>query len=234
MHGTLERVIAALDFSTAAEALRFVSMAGGELTWCKVGMELFTKEGPPVVEKLKKEGKKVFLDLKYHDIPNTVRGAVVSAGNLGVDMLTIHASGGAEMMCAAAEPARERGISVVAVTVLTSLNDGDLMAMGHKEPVSSLAEKLTQLALSSGVDGIVCSPREVRHLKALSRERFIAVTPGIRLPDEDAADQKRVTTPEEAFRAGADYIVVGRSLTGAPDPAKRLEKIAARIAEPSK
>lgn len=231
MYGNLNRVIAALDFPSMHEALDFVKRSGDELLWCKVGMELFTREGYPVIEGLKREKKMVFLDLKFHDIPNTVEGAVKSAVACGVDMLTVHASGGSEMLRAAASAAKVSGTKVVAVTVLTSLNESDLRVFGTTGPVSSMVERLTEMALHSGVDGVVCSPLEVAHLKGKFGEDFIAVTPGIRLPDDEKGDQKRVAAPEDAFEAGADFIVVGRSLTAVADPRKRLREIALRIGQ---
>ena len=225
MPDRLSRVVAALDFRNGGDALRFVKLAGEELLWCKVGMQLFTREGPLIIEELKRLNKKVFLDLKFHDIPNTVAGAVRSAVSHGVDMLTVHASGGADMLKAAVSESKERGTKIVAVTVLTSLTEADLGFFGPVGSVSSLVLRLTELSLQSGADGIVCSPLEVALLKKKFGSGFIAVTPGVRLPGDDAADQKRVTTPEEAFDAGADFIVMGRSLTGADDPRKRLLSI---------
>lgn len=229
MSDRLRRVVAALDFPRGEEAFHFVDRAGDDLSWCKVGMELYTREGPSVIEELKRRGKRIFLDLKYHDIPNTVKGAVRSAAMHGVDMLTVHASGGAEMMKAAASAANEHGVAVVAVTVLTSLSDDDLNLFGSSSSLFSLVEKLTGMALDAGAQGIVCSPREVRLLRNTFGSGFIVVTPGIRLPGDDPGDQKRITTPEEAFDAGADYIVIGRSLTGASNPRERLQEIANRI-----
>lgn len=225
MPDRLSRVVAALDFQNGGDAMRFVRLAGEELQWCKVGMQLFTREGPPIIEELKKLNKRVLLDLKFHDIPNTVAGAVRSAVSHGVDMLTVHASGGADMLKSAVFESKGRGTKIVAVTVLTSLTEADLGFFGPVGPVSSLVERLTELALQSGADGIVCSPLEVALLKQKFGSGFIAVTPGVRLPGDDAADQKRVTTPEEAFDAGADFIVMGRSLTAANDPRKRLLEI---------
>lgn len=229
MPAGLNRVVAALDFPSAHEALHFVTLAGNDLLWCKVGMELFTREGHRVIDRLKRENKKVFLDLKFHDIPNTVEGAVKSAISHGVDMLTVHASGGSPMLKAAVSAAKDHGVKVIAVTVLTSLAESDLATFGYSDPVSSLVEKLAELALDAGVDGIVCSPLEVDYLKKRFRRNFIAVTPGIRLPEDERDDQKRVTSPEDAFAAGADFIVIGRSLTAVADPRKRLHEIARRI-----
>jgi orotidine-5'-phosphate decarboxylase len=231
MSGRLNRVVAALDFPTLQDAMHFVNLAGDDLKWCKVGMELFTREGIPAIERLKRENKKVFLDLKFHDIPNTVKGAVRSAVGHGVDMLTVHASGGPLMLKAAASASKDQGTKVVAVTVLTSLNEFDLRVFGSTGTVSSVVERLTEIALESGVDGIVCSPWEVGLLRNKFGHDFIAVTPGIRLPDDETGDQKRVTSPEEAFNEGADFIVVGRSLTAVSDPRKRLHEIGRRIDE---
>jgi len=224
----LKRVICALDYSSARDAVQFVDQAGDMLTWYKVGMELFTREGPPVVAALRERNKRVFLDLKYHDIPNTVRGAVKSAAALGVEMVTVHASGGRAMLEAAGEAAG--GMLVAAVTLLTSLGEKDLKATGIGGSVGEMVEAQARLALSAGVMGVVCSPGEVARLKSAMSCSFTAITPGIRLEGDAKGDQKRISTPRSAIESGADYLVMGRSLTGVKNLEERLRVIARTLA----
>lgn len=234
-------VIVALDYPDAASALGLVdALPGG--TWYKVGMELFTAEGPSLVRRLAERGHPVFLDLKLHDIPNTVAGAVRSAAGLGVRLLTVHAAGGGSMLRAAAtaatEAAREAaagsgsgGFSLLAVTVLTSMDETELASVsGVRAPVGDVVLRRARLARDAGVAGVVASVEECRLLKdELGRELAVA-TPGIRLPGDAAHDQRRVATPRDAAGAGADYLVVGRSITGADDPAAALEEVRASAA----
>lgn len=225
MSGILERVIVALDFPDGESALRFVDEAGGRLTWYKVGLQLYLSEGESIVRKLKERGKKVFLDLKLHDIPNTVKGAVRAISRLGVDMITVHATGGGEMIRAAREGAGDADMIIVAVTILTSLSHEDLVSFGYSLDTVSIVKNLSEISLSAGADGIVCSPLEVGYLKNNLNGTFIAVTPGIRFSEDAAGDQKRVSTPEEAIAAGADYLVMGRSLTAAGNLRERLDQL---------
>jgi orotidine-5'-phosphate decarboxylase len=234
-----DRLIIALDVPSAAEARKIVAAVGETTCFYKVGKQLFTAEGPQVVRDLVSEGKKVFLDLKYHDIPNTVAGAVGEAAKLGVDMLTVHASGGAAMLRAAVEAARARpGMALLAVTVLTSMTDEDLESIGVRDgaPSRMLAQvlRLATLAVGSGCQGVVASAHEARELrKGLGPEcvkDFLLVTPGVRPAGSAVGDQARVVTPAAAIAAGATHIVVGRPITGAIDPTAAVRGILREIA----
>jgi len=230
-----EKIIIALDVGTKPEALALAAGLPRVRTF-KVGMELFTAEGPALIQELGRLGKKVFLDLKYHDIPNTVAGAVRSAVRHGVAMLTLHTSGGREMMAAAAAAAREEALRsgqprplLLGVTVLTSLRDDQLREIGWPDPVAGQVLRLAGLAKSSGVDGVVCSPHEVENIKKELGREFLVVTPGIRPAWAAAQDQKRIMTPAEAVAKGTDYLVIGRPVTGAPSPGEAFQKIVAEI-----
>jgi orotidine-5'-phosphate decarboxylase len=226
----LDRLIIALDVPTAAEASKVVAAVGEAALFYKVGKQLFTAEGPQVVRDLTSAGKKVFLDLKYHDIPNTVAGAVGEAANLAVDMLTVHASGGGKMLRAAVAAAKARpGMAVLAVTVLTSLGDADLDKIGVRGVVLDQVMRLAAIALADGCHGIVASAREARPLRHEFGKDFLLVTPGVRPPGASAGDQARVGTPGEAIAAGASHIVVGRPITGAADPAAAAREILEQI-----
>ncbi|MEJ2481858.1 MAG: orotidine-5'-phosphate decarboxylase, partial [Gemmatimonadota bacterium] len=223
-------VIVALDFPDPESAWALVERLPAE-TWYKVGLELFTRAGPPVVERLVGEGRNVFLDLKLHDIPNTVAGAVRSASQLGARLLTVHAAGGEAMLRAAAGAADETAagpgrdasdedrLRLLAITVLTSLDDASLAEVfGRGATVEETVGRLAGLARESGIDGVVSSVKECRAIKLACGEEFVVVTPGIRLAGEGAQDQARVSTPATAAAAGADYLVVGRTITRADDP----------------
>jgi len=217
----MPELIVALDFPTAAEALRCVQAMPENLSFYKVGLELFTAEGPSFCRVLVDKGHRLFLDLKLHDIPNTVARAVRSAARLGVSFLTVHASGGREMLRAAAEAAAEaggQGPKLLAVTVLTSLDAEALETIGIARSLSEQVVRLAELALESGVHGLVASVAEAAALRAEFGPDPILVTPGIRPAGSEAGDQKRTATPVDAIRAGADYLVVGRPITAAPDP----------------
>lgn len=225
-----KKLIIALDVDTYNAASRLVDRLSPHASWFKIGPILFTKEGPRVCEMVKKAGANLFLDLKYHDIPNTVAGAVRSAVSHGVDMLTLHASGGGAMLRAAREAADGAGradVILVAVTVLTHLKIEDLNTM-YK---SACTPEETVLALASvakenGMTGVVASARELRLIKNKLGEDFCVVTPGIRLPDKKTKDdQVRVVTPRDAVRDGADFIVVGRPIIAAPDPVAACREI---------
>jgi orotidine-5'-phosphate decarboxylase len=220
-----DRLIVALDVPTAAEAQRIV-VSVGESTY-KVGKQLFTAEGPQVVRDLVAAGRKVFLDLKFHDIPNTVALAVSEAAKLNVSMLTVHASGGAKMMRAAvdAASAADRPPLVLAVTVLTSLSDEDLQATGVSGRVLDQVLRLAALARAAGCGGVVASAQEAQQLRQALGTGFAIVTPGVRPAGEAAGDQARVVTPAAAIAAGATYLVVGRPITGAKDPAEAAGRI---------
>lgn len=233
-------VIVALDFPDPDAAWNLVERLPVD-TWYKVGLELFTRAGPPVVERLVGEGRNVFLDLKLHDIPNTVAGAVRSASRLGARLLTVHAAGGESMLLAAAQAAAESSNSdgadgttdrlrLLAITVLTSLDEAALSAViGPGASVEETVGRLAGLARESGIDGAVSSVKECRAIKLACGGDFLVVTPGIRLAGQGAQDQMRVATPGTARAAGADFLVVGRTITQAADPAEALERVRAAM-----
>lgn len=216
-----ERLIVALDVPSAEAAIRLVKKLDGACAWFKVGMELFTAAGPSVVEKLAAAGHSVFLDLKFHDIPNTVAGAVRSAAKLGARMITLHAAGGPAMLAAARDALA--GVAnppqLLAVTVLTSIDDAQLKATGIARTPAKQVELLARMGLDEGIRGFVCSPEEVAALRALTGPDGVLVVPGIRPAGAGAGDQSRLATPAEALRKGASYLVLGRPITQASDPA---------------
>jgi orotidine-5'-phosphate decarboxylase len=222
-----DRLIVALDVRGAPQARQIVQTIGGAVATYKIGKQLFTAEGPQVVRDLISSGRKVFLDLKFHDIPNTVARAVKSAAELGVSMMTVHASGGSKMLNAAVEAAAQSPLRpmIIAVTVLTSLADSDLPELGISGDVRSQVLRLAALARSAGCDGVVASAQEARELRREMGEDFVIVTPGIRPAGAASGDQARVVTPAEAIAAGATYLVVGRPVLDAADPAKAAEEI---------
>jgi len=226
-----DRLIVALDVSSVGESQAIIQALSTSISTFKVGMQLFTAQGPGVVRKLVSADKKVFLDLKFHDIPNTVSGAVRSATALGVAMLTVHAAGGSAMLRAAVEAARlaPRPPLVLAVTVLTSLSDAALQEIGVVGRVRDHALVLATLARNCGCDGIVASPLEARLIRQDLGAGFIIVTPGIRPAGSGREDQARVNTPAEAIAAGADYIVMGRPITGAADPRRAADEIVKEV-----
>lgn len=224
-----ERIIVALDTDSPDKALETVAALAGEVGLFKIGMELFPRGGPRLVEKVREAGSLVFLDLKFHDIPNTVAGAVRSAVALGVAFTTVHASGGKAMLAAAADAAAGTGTTILGVTVLTSLDDADLSSIGYGLPTKEAVTRLAGLAVESGISGIVCSAKEVAALRARLGDKVTLVTPGVRLPEDAVGDQKRVVTPFEAVRSGADYLVVGRPITKAADPVAAARKFAAEM-----
>jgi orotidine-5'-phosphate decarboxylase len=219
-----ERLIVALDVPSAGEAQKLVSRIGGSAGVYKVGLQLFISEGPSIVRDLVSSGRQVFLDLKLHDIPTTVALAVKSAAELGVHMLTVHASGGAAMLRAATEAAAGR-VNILAVTVLTSLSDEDMQEIGISGQVSNQVLRMAALAKSAGCQGIVTSPREALMVRKSLGEGFAMVTPGVRPAGAETNDQQRTATPGEAISNGASHIVVGRPITHAPDPAKAATAI---------
>ena len=222
----MPELIIALDVASRARALAMVDRLGEAADFYKVGLELYTRSGPALVHELDRRKKRVFLDLKLHDIPNTVTGAVRAAADLGVELLTIHIAGGGKMMEVAALAA-EGQVALLGVTLLTSLSPSDVEDIwGH--PISSLREQVVRLATlshESGLDGVVASPQEAQALRRRLGKEFLVVTPGIRLPGVDADDQARVATPAQAARAGASHLVIGRVVTAAADPAAALEKV---------
>lgn len=228
-----DKLIVALDVETASEAHRLVSMLRGMVGMYKIGSQLFTAAGPALVREIISSGQRVFLDLKFHDIPNTVACAGVEAARLGVSIFNVHAAGGNEMMQHAAEVVAERALSeglvrplIIAVTVLTSTNATTLTEVGHSLNPDELVPRLALLAEASGLDGVVASPREVAIVRAVVKKpNFLVVTPGVRPTGAALFDQKRVMTPREALMAGADYVVVGRPILDAPDPAQAAQQI---------
>jgi len=233
-----DRLIVALDVDTPAQAERLVERLEGPVRYFKIGSQLFTAAGPAAVEAVQKRGAEVFLDLKFHDIPNTVAGAAREATRLGVFMFNVHASGGRAMMKAAADgaavAARELAVRrplVVAVTVLTSL---DRVALHREVGIASSVEghvlHLAELARDAGLDGTVASPNEIAAVRRSLGPGWVIVTPGVRPAGSAADDQSRIATPEAAARAGAHYLVVGRPITGAPDPAKAAAAVLAEMA----
>lgn len=227
------RVIVALDFPQAQPALDLVARLDPAACRLKIGKEMFTREGPALVEKLIGQGFDLFLDLKYHDIPNTVAAACAAAADLGVWMVNLHASGGRRMMATARE--RLEGMAqrplLIAVTVLTSMSAEDLAEIGLGVSPESQVLRLASLAESAGLDGVVCSPRESAAIRAQAGPGFRLVTPGVRPASAALDDQKRVMTPGDAIRAGSDYLVVGRPITAAADPLASLAAINAEVAE---
>ena len=226
-----QRLIVALDVSTAEAARKIVVAVGDSAHAYKVGMQLYTAEGPAIVRELVGSGRRVFLDLKYHDIPNTVGAAVRQAGMLGVSMLTVHAAGGGKMLRAAVEAGHltKPDLLVLAVTVLTSLDDAELGKIGVRGAVLDHVLRLTALALSNGCKGIVASALEARALREEFGAGFAIVTPGVRPAGSGPDDQARVVTPAEAIAAGASHIVVGRPITEALDPAGEARAILGQI-----
>jgi orotidine-5'-phosphate decarboxylase len=222
-----QRLIVALDVSTAAAARNIVAAVADSALAYKVGMQLYTAEGPSIVRELVGSGRRVFLDLKYHDIPNTVGAAVREAAQLGVSMLTVHASGGGKMLRAAVEAAHaiKPDVLVLGVTVLTSLDDVDLGKIGLREGVLDQVLRLAALALSNGCKGVVASALEAAALRKEFGRDFVIVTPGVRSAGSGPNDQARIVTPAEAIAAGASYIVVGRPITEAADPASEARAI---------
>ena len=225
-----QRLIVALDVSTAAAAQKIVAAVGDSALTYKVGMQLYTAEGPQVVRDLVASGRRVFLDLKYHDIPNTVGAAVGEAAKLGVSMLTVHALGSAKMLRAAVDAARSRPeLIVLAVTVLTSMDGNDFEKIGVPGAVEESVVRLAKLALGNGCQGIVTSAREASKVRAELGDDFAIVTPGVRPAGTSVGDQVRVVTPAEAIAAGASHIVVGRPITEAADPAAEARAILGQI-----
>jgi orotidine-5'-phosphate decarboxylase len=227
MNDPRQHLIVALDVSSAAAAHKIVAAVGDSALTYKVGMQLFTAEGPSIVRDLVASGRRVFLDLKYHDIPTTVGAAVREAANLGVGMLTVHAGGGGKMLRGAVEAARSvnPALMILAVTVLTSMDEQDLDRVGVKGQVVEQVLRLAKLAIANGCQGVVASALEAAALRAELGNHFLIVTPGVRPAGKDHADQSRVVTPAEAIAAGATYIVVGRPITAAANPGDEARAI---------
>ncbi len=225
------RLVFPLDVSSAAEAEALVARTASVPGWMKVGLELFCAVGPAIVRDLAARGTRVMLDLKLHDIPETVSRATRQVGDLGAGLLTVHAGGGRAMLEAAVAAARATGTTrILAVTVLTSLDEADLAEVGAIGPAAELVLRRARLAIAAGCDGVVASPHEAAAIRALAPDGFLIVTPGIRPAGSDAGDQKRITAPSVARAAGADLLVVGRPLRDAADPAAAARAIADEIA----
>ena len=232
----MAELIVALDVNSRQEAVEKVKAIGESVGFYKIGLELFTAEGPDVVKAVKDLGKRIFLDLKFHDIPRTVERAVKSGAKLGVDLMTIHSVGGKAMIKAAADAVAEFGANgpkILAVTVLTSLDQTDLADVGivGRTPAEQVAA-MAKFATANGAHGLVCSPKEVGTLSKMLKEGTLFITPGVRPAGSAVGDQKRVATPAEAVRDGATHLVVGRPILAAPDPVAAAKTILAEIANP--
>jgi orotidine-5'-phosphate decarboxylase len=223
------RIIVALDTDSPAKALETVRCLKGEVGMFKVGMELFPIGGAELVRKIQESGADVFLDLKFHDIPNTVAGAIRSAVALGVRFVTVHASGGKQMLEAAARAAEGSLTTILAVTVLTSLDDTDLREVGYATGTRETVLRLARMAREAGIGGLVCSAQEVAAVREVVRNGVVLVTPGVRLPEDAVGDQKRIVTPEDAVRNGSDFLVIGRPITQAADPVAAARLFASRM-----
>ena len=228
-----QRLIVALDVPDARSAMRLVAELEGTCRWFKVGLELFVAAGPAILEPLIGRGLNVFLDLKLHDIPNTVAGAVRSAAGLGVRMLTVHAGGGPAMLAAAKAALDGMALppELLAVTVLTSMDAAQLKAVGVERTAAAHVEMLVKTGMEAGIRGFVCSPQEVAAVRALTGPDGVLVIPGIRPAGAAVGDQKRVAGPAEAIRLGASYLVVGRPITQAKNPAEAAQAILEEMAE---
>jgi orotidine-5'-phosphate decarboxylase len=227
------KIIVALDFPSQDPALALADQLDPAKCRLKVGKELFTRSGPDLVKALQSRGFDIFLDLKYHDIPNTTSAAVAAAAELGVWMVNVHASGGEKMMIACRERLESFGNDrplLIAVTVLTSMSDEDLAGIGITGSAEAHVSRLATLTKNSGLDGVVCSAQEAPRLKAEQGSDFQLITPGIRPLTADKGDQQRIMTPVDALKAGSDYLVIGRPITQAPDPLAALEAIHAEVA----
>jgi orotidine-5'-phosphate decarboxylase len=218
-----DKIIIALDVATKKEALALVNQLRDQVSFFKVGLQLYTAAGPEVVREIVANGPKVLLDLKLHDIPNTVARAVESASELGVQMLTLHLSGGAEMIGAAL--AARSTMSILGVTVLTSMDEQAVQETGISDKLENQVLRLAELGIKHGIDGLVASPREVKMLRTKFRADIRIVTPGVRPKWAETGDQKRVMTPREALDAGADYLVIGRPITSCPNPREAVARI---------
>jgi len=223
-----DKIIVALDMATKKEALDLVEQLRGDISCFKIGLQLYTAEGPEIVRAVFGAGAKVFLDLKLHDIPNTVARAVESAAELGVQMVTIHLSGGGAMIRAASS-ARSGDLLLLGVTLLTSASEQTLREIGIPDKIDDHVLRLAKLGVSAGIGGLVASPREATMLRAEFGNEIKIVTPGVRPTWAEAVDQKRVMTPRKALEAGADYLVIGRPITAHPNPLEAVAKILGEI-----
>lgn len=227
--GLAEKIIVALDVATTKEALKLVTLLAGDVGFFKIGLQSYTANGPALIRPISFLGPKVFLDLKLHDIPNTVAKAVESAGELGVKMLTLHLSGGSEMVRAAVA-ARRDDMMLLGVTVLTSSTDETLSETGISERTGEHVLRLARLGVENGIDGLVASPHEARMLRQEFGAKIKIVTPGIRPTGSSPGDQKRFATPREAIEAGADYLVIGRPIIADADPKAAVQRVVEELA----
>ncbi len=232
MNDPKDKIIFALDVEHFQEAQQWVNLLKNRVGMFKVGKQLFTHAGPKVVDMIRQKGQKVFLDLKFHDIPNTVAKAGEEATKLNATMFNLHALGGFEMIKKTVDSskalAKKMGLPkplILAVTILTSMDEGTLREVGVQGPVPEAVGRLAALSAKAGVDGVVASPQEIEIVRKLCGEKFLIVTPGIRLPPEKKDDQKRTLSPREAISAGANYLVIGRPIKEAKDPLEAVEKI---------
>src|SRR5438067_13581465 len=223
-----DKIIVALDVATKKEALVLVNQLNVQISFFKIGLQLYTAEGPEIVRSVLSTGAKIWLDLKLHDIPNTVARAVESASNLGVQMLTIHLSGGGEMI-RAATAARANSMSILGVTVLTSATEQTLCEIGIADKVDDQVLRLAKLGVDAEIDGLVASPHEVKMLRGEFRDKIKIVTPGVRPEGSDAGERKRMVTPRQALDACADYLVIGRTITSHPYSHDSRAKILAEL-----
>jgi len=228
-----EKIIFAMDVKRLEEISRYAGILSGKVGMFKIGKELFTSCGPEAVKLVQNQGGSVFLDLKYHDIPNTVAQAMVAASRMGVQLVNLHALGGFEMMKNAADEVRremgEQRPKLLAVTILTSSTADTLQQVGIDHSVENMVVRLARLAQDAGMDGVVASPLEIELIRQACGPEFLIVTPGVRPSFAAADDQKRIMTPAEAVRAGADYLVIGRPIAKAPDPVRAAEMIVEEI-----
>ena len=222
-------ILVAIDTPEIAQARRLIAATASSVGGVKLGLEFFVAHGPAGIKEAAAGQPNLFLDLKLHDIPNTVAGAVKSALPLDPLLMTIHCTGGPAMMKAAAEARGNARTKILGVTILTSLDDSDLTATGQNGPVATQVVRLAKLAQASGIDGVVCSPQEVALIREACGPKFLLVVPGIRPAGAAIGDQKRVQTPRSAVEAGADYLVIGRPITEAPDPAAAAKAILAEL-----
>lgn len=231
-----EKVIVALDYANEKDARALIDELEDSISYYKVGLELFLNSRGSILDYLKQKEKHIFLDLKFHDIPNTTAQACAWAATLGVDMFNVHASGGAEMMRTCMDKVQEVCAkanapvpTLIGVTILTSFNEEGIAKVGYKNNIADTALNLAKLAQSSGLNGVVCSPHEVSIIKEACGKDFLTVTPGIRPSWAAVGDQKRITTPSDAVRIGVDYMVVGRPITKAENPKEAAQKVIAEV-----
>jgi orotidine-5'-phosphate decarboxylase len=225
---TADKIIVALDVATKQEALELVEKLHDQISVFKVGLQLYTAEGPEIVRAIRATGANVFLDLKLHDIPNTVAKAVESAAKLGVQMLTTHLSGGTEMTRAAVR-ARSDDLLLLGITVLTSADEQTIRQIGISDKINSHVLRLAKLGVENGIGGVIASAHEIQMLRREFGNKINIVVPGIRPSWSEAGDQKRVMTPREAIDSGADYLVIGRPITAHPNPSEAVERILAEL-----